>query len=161
MTRPILEVTSGFYVKKRVYNDVPGISAVDRYTRAVTNVSFSVRGRLRQSIEPLSDGKHIHGCRCCGWLQVWLLLLWAITTRPVVYETVRSCSASCRLTTARCMLDVVLLRETLAQPTMLVKPAAWIFLPRTPVPAPASKTAELIVTPVDASFDSWITSSAM
>ena len=38
----------------------------------------------------------------------------------MVYETVRSCTASCRLTTARCMLDAVLLRERSAQPAMLV-----------------------------------------
>ena len=41
----------------------------------------------------------------------------------MVYETVRFCSASCRLTTSRCTLDVVLLRETSAQPAMLVNKA--------------------------------------
>ena len=56
-------------------------------------------------------------------LLVALLLLWPITTRPVVYKTVRSCTASCRLTTSRCMLDVVLLREMSAQPAMLVNKA--------------------------------------
>ena len=80
-------------------------------------------GRLRQSIAPLSDGKHTHGSCCCGRLQLWLLLLWWITTRPVVYEMVRFCTASCRLTTAHCMLDDVELRETSAQPAMLVNKA--------------------------------------
>ena len=41
----------------------------------------------------------------------------------MVYETVRSCTASCRLTTSCCMLDVVLLRKALAQPAMLVNKA--------------------------------------
>ena len=41
----------------------------------------------------------------------------------MVYETVRSCTASCRLITSRCMLDVVLLRKALAQPAMLVNKA--------------------------------------
>ena len=46
----------------------------------------------------------------------------------MVYETVRSCTASRRLTTSRCMLDVVPLRETSAQHAMLVnKLTLWCF----------------------------------
>ena len=41
----------------------------------------------------------------------------------MVYETVRFCTASCRLTTAHFMLDDVELRETSAQPAMLVNKA--------------------------------------
>ena len=52
-----------------------------------------------------------------------MLLLWSITTWPVVYETMRFCTASCRLTTARFMLDDVELRETSVQPAMLVNKA--------------------------------------
>ena len=89
------------------------------------SVCLSAHGRLRQSIATLADGKHTHGCCCCGRLQLWLLLLWAITTQPMVYETVRSCTASCRLTTSRCMLDVVLLRQSLSQPAMLVNKLSW------------------------------------
>ena len=91
---------------------------------------------LRQSIAKLSDGKHTHGCCCCGRLQLWLLLLWPITARPVLYETVRSCMASCRLTTSRCTLDVVLLREMSAQPTMLVNKATRWCLGFVDVPRP-------------------------
>ena len=43
----------------------------------------------------------------------------------MVYETVRSCTASCRLTTSCCMLDVVLLRKASAQPAMLVNKLTW------------------------------------
>ena len=42
----------------------------------------------------------------------------------MVYETVRFCTASCRLTTARFILDDVELRDTSAQPAMLVNKAA-------------------------------------
>jgi hypothetical protein len=81
--------------------------------------------------------KYTHGCCCCGRLQLWLLLLlWPITTRPVVYETVRSCMASCRLTTSRCTLDVVLLRETSAQSAMLVNKATRWCLGFVDVPRP-------------------------
>ena len=48
----------------------------------------------------------------------------------------RFCSASCRLTTSRCMLDVVLLRETSAQPAMLVNKATRWCLGFVDVPRP-------------------------
>ena len=64
------------------------------------------------------------------------MLLWPITTRPVVYETVRSCTASCRLTTSRCMLDVVLLREMSVQPVMLVNKVTQWCLGAVDVPRP-------------------------
>ena len=41
----------------------------------------------------------------------------------MVYETMRFCTAPCRLTTAHFMLDDVELRETSAQPAMLVNKA--------------------------------------
>ena len=70
VTRPNLDVTIDFYVKKWVYNDVAGLSPFDRYTRAVYKHKF-LSAWTAPTVNLAALRRQAHP---------WLLLLWAAST---------------------------------------------------------------------------------